>query len=118
MRTGSYASLSITMVWVENLFKAGTAIVSAVASGGGEGLFNISWGAEEDFAASFWRALRDQNPSFEFREYGESFWDSGIEFQDLDRGSPASDLRPLPHLTDRAAEPAGCGQGQHERRRG
>ena len=101
MRTGSYASLSITMVWVENLFKAGTAIVSAVASGGGEGLFNISWGAEEDFAASFWRALRDQNPSFEFREYGESFWDSGIEFQDLDRGSPAS----------------GCGQDQHERRR-
>ena len=93
MRTGSYASLSITMVWVENLFKAGTAIVSAVASGGGEGLFNISWGAEEDFAASFWRALRDQNPSFEFREYGESFWDSGIEFQDLDRGSPASDAQ-------------------------
>ena len=68
-------------------------------------MFNISWGAEEDFAASFWRALRDQNPAFELREYGESFWDGGIEFQ---RSWPEAARRqmhrPLPHLTDRRAQ--------------
>lgn len=83
MRTGSYASLSITMVWTANLLGGGKAVVTAVGSGGGKGLFNISWGAEEDFAASFWRALRDQNPEFVFKEYGESFWEGGIEFKNL-----------------------------------
>lgn len=93
MRTGSYASLSITMVWIANLLGGGKAVVTAVGSGGGEGLFNISWGAEEDFAASFWRALRDQNPEFAFKEYGESFWEGGIEFQNLlhdERGETAA----------------------------
>lgn len=82
MRTGSYASLSITMVWVPDMLKPGKAIVSAVASGGGEGLFNISWGAESDFVDGFWRALKDQNPEFELREYRDSFWEGGVEFGD------------------------------------
>lgn len=83
LRTGSYASLSITMVWMADMFKKGRAVVTAVGSGGGEGLFNISWGAEDDFTASFWRALQDQNPEITLEEYGESFWESGIEFQDM-----------------------------------
>ena len=80
MRTGSYASLTVTMIWVPRLTKKGKAIVSAIGSGGGQGMFNVSWGAEEDFVNAFWRALRDQNSEFEINEYGESFFDVGIEF--------------------------------------
>lgn len=86
MRSNSYASLSLTMVWSANMFHKGDAVVTAVGSGGGDGIFNISLGAEEDFAASFWRALRDQNPEFELKEYGESFWDGFIKFQSLPHG--------------------------------
>ena len=86
MRTGSYSSLSVTMVWMASLLRGGKAVVTTIGSGGGEGLFNISWGAEDDFVASFWRALRDQNPEFELNEYGESFWDGAIEFQSLPHG--------------------------------
>lgn len=80
MRTGSYASLTVTLIWCPQLIKKGKAIVSAVGSGGGTGMFNISWGAEDDFTQAFWRALRDQNPEFEIKEYSESFLDMGIEF--------------------------------------
>ena len=62
MRTGSYASLSVTMIWMPGFFSKGTAVVSAVGSGGGDGLFNISWGAEDDFVDWFWTTLQEQNP--------------------------------------------------------
>lgn len=80
VRTGSYASLTVTMVWFPQFIKKGRAVVSVVGSGGGSGLFNISWGAETDYEASFWRALRDQNPELEIDEYTETFFDTGIEF--------------------------------------
>ena len=80
IRTRSYASLTVTMIWFPQLIKKGKAIVSAVGSGGGSGPLNMSWGAEDDFVQAFWRALRDQNPSVEIKEYCESFFDMGIEF--------------------------------------
>ena len=45
MRNGSYASL--TVVLTENEKKQTADIIG---SGGGEGIFNISWGANSDFA--------------------------------------------------------------------
>ena len=88
IRTGSYASLTVTMIWFPQLIKKGKAIVSAVASGGGKGLLNISWGAEDDFIQTFWRALRDQNPELKIKEYGEALFDTEIEFM---QGPPSEE---------------------------
>lgn len=44
-RNGSYASLAVMLTEQENLQTA-----DIIGSGGGEGLFNISWGANSDFA--------------------------------------------------------------------
>lgn len=86
MRTGSYASLSVTMIWMPGFFSKGTAVVSAVGSGGGDGIFNISWGAEEDFVDCFWKILQEQNPEFEFKPYDEPILSAGITFENYDSG--------------------------------
>lgn len=87
MRTGSYASLSVTMIWMPGFFSKGTAVVSAVGSGGGDGIFNISWGAEDDFVDWFWTTLREQNPEFEFKSYDDGlFMSAGISFENYDSG--------------------------------
>lgn len=86
MRTGSYASLSVTMIWMPGFFSKGTAVVSAVGSGGGDGPFNISWGAEEDFVDWFWTTLQEQNPEFEFKPYDEPILSAGITFENYDSG--------------------------------
>lgn len=44
-RNGSYASLTIMLMQNENVQTA-----DIVGSGGGEGIFNISWGANSSFA--------------------------------------------------------------------
>ena len=105
IRSNSYASLSLTMVWSANMFHKGDAVVTAVGSGGGDGIFNISLGAEDDFVASFWRALMDQNPEFELKEYGESFWDGFIKFQSLPHGESGGAAERDPENSDSRTYP-------------
>lgn len=45
LRNGSYASLTVMLTEYEDMQTA-----DIVGSGGGEGIFNISWGANSDFA--------------------------------------------------------------------
>lgn len=45
MRNGSYAGLTVQLIENENL-----QIANIIASAGGEGIFNINWGANSDFA--------------------------------------------------------------------
>lgn len=97
MRTGSYASLSVTMIWMPGFFSNGTAVVSAVGSGGGDGIFNISWGAEDDFVDWFWTTLQEQNPEFEFEPYDGPFMSAGISFENYDSGQEAKN----PETTNR-----------------
>ncbi len=52
MRNGSYASLTVMLTESEN---AQTADI--IGSGGGEGIFNISWGANSEFADMAERVL-------------------------------------------------------------
>lgn len=63
-RNGSYASLSVTLI-----FRGTRAIVTAIGSGGGEGVFNISWGAEEDYVLHFWQTLFSKYAQIEFEPY-------------------------------------------------
>ena len=51
-RTGSYASLTVMLTQNEN-----EQPVDIIGSGGGEGLFNISWGANSNFAENAVRIL-------------------------------------------------------------
>ncbi|MDE5996265.1 MAG: hypothetical protein K2G56_05040 [Eubacterium sp.] len=53
MRNGSYASLTVMLTENEDVQTA-----DIIGSGGGEGLFNISWGANSDFADMAERILR------------------------------------------------------------
>ena len=59
-RNGSYASLTITLVNYN-----GISTIISCSSGGGDGLLNLSWGAEEDFVNDFWIKFRDMYPQFE-----------------------------------------------------
>ena len=52
-RTGSYASLTVMLTQNEN-----EQTVDIIGSGGGEGLFNISWGANSNFAENAVRILQ------------------------------------------------------------
>jgi len=52
-RNGSYASLSMMFVEVD-----GVQTVDCIGSGGGEGLFNISWGANRNFAKLGYEELK------------------------------------------------------------
>lgn len=52
MRNGSYASLTVMLTENEDVQTA-----DIIGSGGGEGLFNISWGANSDFADMAERVL-------------------------------------------------------------
>lgn len=52
-RTSSYASLTIMLMDYE-----GNQTIDIVASGGGEGFFNLSWGANADFAAAAVESLQ------------------------------------------------------------
>ena len=52
MRNGSYASLTVMLTESENEQTA-----DIVGSGGGEGIFNISWGANSEFADMAQRVL-------------------------------------------------------------
>lgn len=63
-RNGSYASLAILLTEYGDMQTA-----DIVASGGGEGLFNISWGANSDFA-DMASALLEEN-GFEEEETDE-----------------------------------------------
>lgn len=49
MRTGSYASLTVSLAGTEDI-----TAVTVIGSGGGDGIFNMSYGAEEDFVSAFW----------------------------------------------------------------
>ena len=62
-RNGSYASLNVTLVNSQ-----GISTVTTVGSGGGSGIMNLSWGAEEDFVNGFWHAFRKSYPQFELEE--------------------------------------------------
>lgn len=52
-RVGSYVSATLLLTAQE-----GQLVADVIGSGGGEGLFNISWGANSDFAFSVTEALR------------------------------------------------------------
>lgn len=52
MRNGSYASLTVMLTESEN-----TQTADIIGSGGGEGIFNISWGANSEFAEMAERVL-------------------------------------------------------------
>ena len=104
IRTGSYASLTVTMIWFPQMIKEGKAIVSAVASGGGTGLLNISLGAEDDFTQSFWRALRVQNPEFNIKEYGEALFDAEIEFMQRPSSEKEMETAPVPEGRESAVK--------------
>ncbi|MGM9630535.1 DUF6054 family protein [Butyricicoccus sp.] len=52
-RNGSYASLTVLLTESEDMQTA-----DIIGSGGGEGLFNISWGANSDFAEMAAELLR------------------------------------------------------------
>ncbi|MCI6927286.1 DUF6054 family protein [Butyricicoccus porcorum] len=52
-RNGSYASLTVLLTESQDMQTA-----DIVGSGGGEGLFNISWGANSDFAEMAAELLR------------------------------------------------------------
>lgn len=54
MRNGSYAGLTIQLIENEKMQTA-----NIIASAGGEGLFNISWGANSDFAYMAENILRN-----------------------------------------------------------
>lgn len=54
-RVGSYVSVTLLLIAQD-----GQLLADVIASGGGEGLFNISWGANSDFAFSISEALRIQ----------------------------------------------------------
>ncbi|MCI8609115.1 MAG: nicotinate (nicotinamide) nucleotide adenylyltransferase [Firmicutes bacterium] len=62
-RSGSYASLTVTLTHFQ-----GVCTVAAIGSGGGEGLLNISWGAEGDYVKAFWKELQSENPEFELED--------------------------------------------------
>ena len=48
MRSGSYASLTISVTGDDR-----SCYVDVIGAGGGTGIFNISWGSEEDFTEDF-----------------------------------------------------------------
>jgi len=52
MRNGSYASLTVLLTENGNVQTA-----DIIGSGGGEGIFNLSWGANSDFADMAERVL-------------------------------------------------------------
>lgn len=52
-RNGSYASLTVMLTEFDGMQTA-----DIIGSGGGEGLFNFSWGANADFAESAERILK------------------------------------------------------------
>lgn len=54
MRNGSYAGLTVQLIESENVQMA-----DIIASAVGEGIFNISWGANSDFAYMAENILRD-----------------------------------------------------------
>lgn len=54
MRNGSYAGLTVQLIESKNV-----QIADIIASAGGEGIFNISWGANSDFAYMAENILRD-----------------------------------------------------------
>lgn len=64
LRNGSYASLSVTLVHCD-----GRAYVTAVGAGGGEGILNISWGAEGDYQTQFWHNLHAKYPHIDIQPY-------------------------------------------------
>lgn len=54
MRTGSYASLTVCITGDEELV-----YVDGIGSGGGGGIFNISWGSETDFTIMLEEILKE-----------------------------------------------------------
>lgn len=54
MRNGSYAGLTVQLIENDKVQMA-----NIIASAGGEGIFNISWGANSDFAYDAENILRD-----------------------------------------------------------
>jgi len=56
-RTGSYASLTVSLV-----NNGSISAVTAVGSGGGDGILNFSWGAEIDFVNYFWQTFSKNYP--------------------------------------------------------
>lgn len=59
IRSQGFASLTATLV-----HHKGISTVITVGSGGGAGLVNTSWGAEEDFVQEFWIKFKTTNPHF------------------------------------------------------
>lgn len=55
MRSGSYTSLTVAVTG-----DATSCYVDAIGAGGGTGLFNISWGSEDDFTEDFAERMRSQ----------------------------------------------------------
>lgn len=55
LRSSSYASISLTVIGNQE-----EVIISAIGAAGGEGLLNISWGAEKNFVTRLEKALIDQ----------------------------------------------------------
>lgn len=62
-RNGSYASLTVTLVNYRDINT-----ITTVGSGGGDGMFNFSWGAEEDFVKDFWDSFRLKYPDFDLQD--------------------------------------------------
>ena len=58
-RNNSYASLTVVLVSCENISTVFTA-----GSGGGDGMFGFSWGAEEDFEYDFWQTFERLFPQY------------------------------------------------------
>ncbi len=54
MRNGSYAGLTVQFIENDNVQMA-----NIIASAGGEGIFNLSWGANSDFAYEAENILRN-----------------------------------------------------------
>lgn len=55
LRNGSYASLTVMLTEYETVQTA-----DIIGSGGGEGIFNLSWGANSDFAEMAAELLRQR----------------------------------------------------------
>lgn len=55
MRSSGYTSLSILMYQKEE-----NVMLEAIGAGGGDGLFNISWGSEKNFVKKLKTALEEQ----------------------------------------------------------
>lgn len=55
MRNGSYASLTVAVTGDEE-----AVYVDGIGAGGGEGLFNLSWGSEADFVDQLAEILEDR----------------------------------------------------------